>query len=66
MPRTVRVLIFALLGPVTGALALGLERSIRQRRHAMAGIYGLAIVESWIAMAVVATHLGAWLGVHLG
>lgn len=65
MSRSARLLLFACLGPITGPLAAGLERSIRQRRHAMAGIYGLAIVEAWILMGAVAVQLAAMLGIHI-
>lgn len=66
MSRTSRFLLLACLGPITGPLAAGLERSIRQGRTAMAWVYGAAIVEAWIVMAAAGLHLGAALGVHLG
>lgn len=65
MSRTARLLFYACLGPITGPLAAGLARSIREGRHVMAGVYGLAIVETWGLMGAIGAQLAGMLGIHV-
>ena len=65
MSRTARLLLCFSLGPITGPLVIGLTRSIRERRHVMAGVYGLAILETWVLMGAAAAQLLPWTGIHV-
>jgi len=47
-------IVFAALGPITGPLAYYLVKRLRERRWALAAVYGAAIVETWGLLGMVA------------
>jgi hypothetical protein len=51
---------FLALGPITGPLVEGIVRNARKGETMLAGLYGVAVVATWVAltnMAVVATEM---------
>jgi hypothetical protein len=56
--RVSSIVPYALLGPISGPLALGMVRSARDRRWLMATVYAVAMVEAWALMAAASVYLG--------
>ena len=48
---------YAVLGPITGPLVHGLCRSLEGRRPVLAGLYAIAIVETWGALGLIVAHM---------
>jgi hypothetical protein len=49
--------LYALLGPITGPLTLRLYRSLETRRPLLASLYGLAILETYVVLPIILSHL---------
>jgi hypothetical protein len=48
---------YAILGPITGPLTLRLYRSLKAGRPILAGLYGLAILETYVVLPIILLEL---------
>ena len=48
---------YLVLGPITGPMALRLYRSLEARRPVLAGLYGLAILETYVLLPLILLEL---------
>lgn len=52
---------FMAMGPVSGPLAEGVVRSLRNRRPVLAGLYAIALVETFLLLPLFLAAAIAWL-----
>jgi hypothetical protein len=57
-PRFKRLAPFFLLGPISGPLTAGVVLNARRGNYALAGMYAVLLVETFIALPLVTAKLG--------
>ena len=55
---------YALLGPITGPLTAGVVRNLRGGAPILAGLYGVAIAASWLALGCMEARMITVLAHH--